>query len=315
MRSAYRRSVCLLLAMIFVLSSVSDSSAKPGFMRKRSAESYTREINFGSNTSRDSMIVDTSGKFEPVKKRSADYSTREINAGSKTSRSASTRKEQERALRWLQKEIVTRLGIPYKTAGVDERGFDCSGFVWRVFHESGVDFERSSTRRLWEILPEATLREQSQFGTVVFFRGLNHVGIVRDENTFYHVSSSQGVTVSEFSGYWEERLVGFRSALSLFGARREEDLNIARADKKEQEKMQREDDRSSARADKKEQEKTRREDDFSAPRISKKEQEKMRREEDRYTARAGKKEHEQDRDLRPSSIYLPSQKCRRREKI
>jgi cell wall-associated NlpC family hydrolase len=200
MRSAYRRSVYLLLATIFVISNTAGANAKPGFMRKRVADTYTREVNFGSKTSG----------------RSTNLT--------------------ERKLRGLEKEIIARLGAPYRTAGIDDRGYDCSGFVWRVFHEAGVEFERSSTRRLWEILPEATGRERAKFGTLVFFRGLNHVGIVRDENTFYHVSSSQGVVLSEYSGYWEERLVGFRSALSLSGVEREQELYTARASKREPEK-------------------------------------------------------------------------------
>jgi cell wall-associated NlpC family hydrolase len=41
---------------------------------------------------------------------------------------------------------------------------------------------------------------------------LKHVGIVRDANTFFHASSSKGVTISEFAGYWEKRITGFRRA-------------------------------------------------------------------------------------------------------
>ena len=40
--------------------------------------------------------------------------------------------------------------------------------------------------------------------------GLGHMGIVADENGFYHASSSKGITYSPFKGYWEKRIVGFR---------------------------------------------------------------------------------------------------------
>lgn len=106
--------------------------------------------------------------------------------------------------------IQDRLGLPHRSHGIDDRGYDCSGFVWRVFQEAGVDFERSSARTLWLKLPEVDKDDEIEFGTLVFFKGLNHVGIVRDAYSFYHVSSSQGVVRSFFSGYWGERVVGFR---------------------------------------------------------------------------------------------------------
>lgn len=110
----------------------------------------------------------------------------------------------------LYQAITKRLGIRYRFFGTDDRGYDCSGFVWRVFHDAGVDFERVAARTLWEELPEATPMEARQFGTLVFFNGLKHVGIVRDAFSFYHSSRSQGVTLSSFAGYWESRITGYR---------------------------------------------------------------------------------------------------------
>lgn len=106
--------------------------------------------------------------------------------------------------------IMNRLGAPYRSNGTDERGFDCSGFVWSVFQEAGIDISRMSARTLWQTLPEATEEEATQFGTLVFFKGVNHVGIVRDEYSFYHASTSQGVVRSFYSGYWGDRVIGFR---------------------------------------------------------------------------------------------------------
>ena len=56
----------------------------------------------------------------------------------------------------LNEAISSRLGLPYRWAGTDDNGYDCSGFVWRVFREAGVDFNRDSARNLWQKLPEAT---------------------------------------------------------------------------------------------------------------------------------------------------------------
>lgn len=110
----------------------------------------------------------------------------------------------------LYQAINRRLGIRYRFFGTDDRGYDCSGFVWRVFQDAGSSFERVAARTLWNQLPEATVEESAQFGTLVFFNGLKHVGIVRDAYTFYHSSRSQGVTLSTFAGYWGSRITGYR---------------------------------------------------------------------------------------------------------
>ncbi|MBO0798413.1 MAG: C40 family peptidase [Blastocatellia bacterium] len=112
----------------------------------------------------------------------------------------------------LREAIERRLGIPYRFHGEDDRGYDCSGFVWSVFREAGADMERTNARSLWQQLPKATKEETRKFGTLVFFRGTNHVGIVRDANSFYHASRSKGVTISYFDDYWRKRISGYRRA-------------------------------------------------------------------------------------------------------
>lgn len=108
--------------------------------------------------------------------------------------------------------INARLGTPYRFGSTGPYSFDCSGFVWSVFQEAGIKFERASARTLWEEFAPATVPETKQFGTLVFFNNLHHVGIVADANGFYHASSSHGVAYAPFAGYWEQRIVGFRRA-------------------------------------------------------------------------------------------------------
>lgn len=110
----------------------------------------------------------------------------------------------------LYDAILTRLGAPYRARGTGEDGYDCSGFVWRVFEQAGLDLKRSSARTLWATLPEADADEAKEFGTLVFFAGLSHVGIVRDAYSFYHASTSQGVVRSFYSDYWRKRVLGYR---------------------------------------------------------------------------------------------------------
>lgn len=110
----------------------------------------------------------------------------------------------------LQGAIDTRIGAPYVYGSEGPRTFDCSGFVWSAFQEVGINFERGSARTLWARYEEPTEEEKYQFGTLVFFNRLGHVGIVADENGFYHASTSKGVMYSRFDDYWMKRLVGFR---------------------------------------------------------------------------------------------------------
>jgi cell wall-associated NlpC family hydrolase len=106
--------------------------------------------------------------------------------------------------------IDERLGAPYIYGSTGPRGYDCSGFVWSVFHSAGVDFYRGSARSLWARFAPAKPEEETQFGTLVFFNGLTHVGIVVDGKGFYHSSRSYGVIYSPFSKYWTSRIDGFR---------------------------------------------------------------------------------------------------------
>ena len=106
--------------------------------------------------------------------------------------------------------IVERLGTPYRLGATGPNRYDCSGFVWSVFQQAGVGFERSPVRSLWQVFAPPTEEEKYKFGTLVFFNHLHHVGIVADENGFYHASTSRGVVYSRFDDYWTKRVVGFR---------------------------------------------------------------------------------------------------------
>ena len=106
--------------------------------------------------------------------------------------------------------IEARLGTPYRMGATGPYRFDCSGFVWSVYHSAGIDFERSNARSLWTRFAPARDDEETTFGTLVFFNNLRHVGIVADANGFYHASTSQGVVYSPFNEYWSARVDGFR---------------------------------------------------------------------------------------------------------
>jgi peptidoglycan endopeptidase LytE len=110
----------------------------------------------------------------------------------------------------LLTSIESHLGSPYHYTGTGPDSFDCSGFVWRTFQEAGFDFSRGPARSYYATFAPATKEEESKFGTLVFFSGLAHVGIVVDEKGFYHASRHHGVIYSPFNDYWLSRIDGFR---------------------------------------------------------------------------------------------------------
>ena len=106
--------------------------------------------------------------------------------------------------------IQSHLGSSYHYAGTGPDAFDCSGFVWRTFQDVGLNFQRGPASSYWASFAPPAKEEQFKFGTLVFFSGLTHVGIVADEHGFYHSSRHSGVIYSPFNDYWLSRIDGFR---------------------------------------------------------------------------------------------------------
>src|SRR5215208_4606425 len=125
-------------------------------------------------------------------------------------------------LGFLERSMLTaieeRLGTPYRMGTEGPNRYDCSGFVWSVFQQAGVAFERTSVRTFWHEFLPPTEDEKFKFGTLVFFNNLHRVGIVADENGFYNASTSKGVVYSRFDDYWTKRINGFRRVPPAQGA-------------------------------------------------------------------------------------------------
>ncbi|RMF50410.1 MAG: NlpC/P60 family protein [Bacteroidetes bacterium] len=117
-------------------------------------------------------------------------------------------------------EVARRyLGTPYRWGGCDRRGFDCSGYVCRVFQEAvGLTLPRTADQQatVGKAVPLSDLRP----GDLVFFREpgqpqITHVGIVsrihQGQVYFLHASNSKGVTEDVLSQpYWQKRVVKAR---------------------------------------------------------------------------------------------------------
>jgi cell wall-associated NlpC family hydrolase len=108
---------------------------------------------------------------------------------------------------------VQLAGTPYCSAGDDPDCFDCSGFVSYCFAKAGITVPRTST----ELYTAGTSIDVSEIrpGDLVFFnttgKGVSHVGICLDSQTFIHSSTSSGVIKTSLGDpYWNKRFLGAR---------------------------------------------------------------------------------------------------------
>ena len=69
------------------------------------------------------------------------------------------------------------LGVPYVWAGASPSGFDCSGLVQYVFAQLGISLPHNTVAQWHSPQAVSVPRNQLQPGDLVFFNGLDHVGI------------------------------------------------------------------------------------------------------------------------------------------
>lgn len=110
----------------------------------------------------------------------------------------------------VKSTIEKHLGRPYVWGSSGMKSFDCSGFIWRVMTENGILLKRTTARKFYMMLPPITDNEKWNFGTIVFFDNLKHVGIVDSPTTFYHAQVSRGTNRSEMNSFWRRKIYGFR---------------------------------------------------------------------------------------------------------
>lgn len=87
-------------------------------------------------------------------------------------------------------EALSFLGTPYVYGGTGPDGFDCSGLVYRVFGDNGVELPRTAGGM--ETVGVAVAVEELQPGDLLLFDAPKHVGIYLGDGSFIHSSSWQG---------------------------------------------------------------------------------------------------------------------------
>jgi cell wall-associated NlpC family hydrolase len=110
------------------------------------------------------------------------------------------------------------LGVTYVFGGTTPSGLDCSGLVYLVYQELGVQLPRTS--RLQYQVGEEVAREDLREGDLVFFnttgQGVSHVGIYLEDGDFINAASNPGkVMISNLSeSYWDKRYLGARRVIT-----------------------------------------------------------------------------------------------------
>jgi cell wall-associated NlpC family hydrolase len=87
---------------------------------------------------------------------------------------------------------IALVGKPYRYGGADLNGFDCSGLVFYIYHELGVELPRSAAEQ--QRYAAKISRDDLLPGDLIFFRinrkRISHVGIYVGDNRFVHAPQS-----------------------------------------------------------------------------------------------------------------------------
>jgi hypothetical protein len=113
------------------------------------------------------------------------------------------------------------LGTPYSWGGLGEGGYDCSGFVNKVYSLWGYDLPRTSREQFK--VGQSIERAQLTMGDLMFFvqepgnSRISHVALYIADDEFIHAASGKGrVTYDRLSSrYYTQRFVGARRVLHL----------------------------------------------------------------------------------------------------
>ena len=108
---------------------------------------------------------------------------------------------------------LAQVGKPYRYGGADLNGFDCSGLVFYIHHELGLEAPRTAAEQYAASQPVNVHRLEP--GDLLFFRTgkrriVSHVGIYAGAGRFIHApQSGRSIELRELDDdYYGPRLVG-----------------------------------------------------------------------------------------------------------
>lgn len=97
------------------------------------------------------------------------------------------------------------MGAPHRLGGETKKGIDCSAFVNYLFREV---YQKQIARSSYEMADNIKRKYENQLneGDLVFFsfgrKSIDHVGLYLKNSKFVHVSTSQGVIISDLHDPW-----------------------------------------------------------------------------------------------------------------
>ncbi|NLY79660.1 MAG: C40 family peptidase [Lysinibacillus sp.] len=125
---------------------------------------------------------------------------------------AAEEKEADFSSTELRETASQYLGVRYKYGGTTTSGFDCSGFVRKVFSDFGIELPRTAAL-MYEVGEPVEIGEIRP-GDLLFYNtsgsGISHVAIYYGEGKIIHSQTDIGVSFSDFFDqyYWFDRFVG-----------------------------------------------------------------------------------------------------------
>lgn len=105
------------------------------------------------------------------------------------------------------------LNTPYVWGGSNPNGFDCSGFVYYVFNQSGKSLTRTNAVGYYNLSTKTT---NPKVGDIVFFKntyaaGITHLGIYMGNDMFIHAGGDKVQISSVNESYWKSHFAGYGS--------------------------------------------------------------------------------------------------------
>ena len=145
---------------------------------------------------------------KPVASSTTGWKTPTVSAGKEQKISTSTELVMQNAVAQAQPLLDT----PYVWAGVTTEGFDCSGFIYYVFTNAGLDMPRLDTIGMYG---NSSYVDTPMPGDLVFFEntyrsGISHAGIYLGDGNFIHAGTKKVEISSIDSAYWKDKFTGFK---------------------------------------------------------------------------------------------------------